>query len=201
MRILVTCFEPFGCDAVNASREAVALLPDAVGGHRLEKCVLPVSFVRTPEALARACSEVSPDMILMTGQAPRTAVCLERIAVNWAISAGPDNDGLRAAGERIYPGAPDGLFTPLPVDSLASALSGRGLPAKVSNSAGTFVCNRLYYEALHRCAGIPSLFVHVPLTPAQADARGPARPSLPATVSMAVLRELISMLGDCNPAV
>ncbi|MDE6178982.1 MAG: hypothetical protein K2F86_07420, partial [Duncaniella sp.] len=71
----------------------------------------------------------------------------------------------------------------------------------VYNSAGTFVFNRLYYEALPRCAGLPSLFVHVPLTPAQADARVPARPSLPATVSMAVLRELISMLGDCNPAV
>lgn len=194
MRILVTCFEPFGRDAVNASREAVGLLPDIVGGHRLEKCVLPVSFVRSPEALARACSEVSPDMILMTGQAPRSEVCLERIAVNWAISSGTDNDGLRATGERIYPGAPDGLFTPLPVDSLASSLSGRGLPARVSNSAGTFVCNRLYYEALHRCAVIPSLFVHVPLMPSQAEARGPARPSLPADMSASVVIELISML-------
>lgn len=194
MKILVTCFEPFGNDIENASQTAVELLPDNIGRHEIVKSIIPVSFIQAPEALRQICCEVCPDIILMTGQAARANVCLERIAINWALSAAADNDGHKATGRRIYSEAPDGIFTQISVDDLASALSGLGLPVKVSNSAGTFVCNRLYFEALYAMASTPSLFVHLPLTPRQAAIRDIQVPSLPAEASMAVLKQLIALL-------
>lgn len=153
--------------------------------------MLPVSFSRSPEILKRKCSELQPDVIIMTGQAARGEVCLERRAVNLAASKGTDNDGFRASGEIIYPDAPPSIVSCFHVDELASKLLAKWFPVRVSESAGTFVCNRLYYEALRNISAISSLFVHIPLTPAQAKEREKGKPSLPSDVAATVLSEVI----------
>ncbi|MBD5192564.1 MAG: pyroglutamyl-peptidase I [Bacteroidales bacterium] len=191
MVILVTCFEPFGNDKENSSQKAVELLPDKIEQHKITKLMLPVSFSRSPEILKRKCSELHPDVIIMTGQAARGEVCLERRGVNMAASKGTDNDGFRASGEIIYPDAPPSIVSCFPVDELASKLSAKGFPVRVSESAGTFVCNRLYYEALLNLSAISSLFIHIPLTPAQAKERVKGKPSLPSVIAATVLSEVI----------
>lgn len=195
MKILVTCFEPFGGDSVNSSRLAVDLLPDAIGEHAIRKLPLPVSFDRCRGIVFKAITEQNPDIIIMTGQAKRDAVCLERQAINRAISQKPDNDGKIAGGEKIYPDAADTIRTIFPVDSLVSTLTAQTeMPIKASDSAGTFVCNRLYFDVLHRLPAKPALFVHLPLTPAQAAARGASAPSLSAQSSALILQHLIPLL-------
>lgn len=200
MRILVSCFEPFGQDPVNSSRQAVDLLPDAIGQHIIRKVVLPVSFDRCCGTMFEAVNDFNPDLVIMTGQARRDAVCLERLAINWAIFKGADNDGVIATGERIQPDAPDAIFTIFPVVIIASSLARQtGQPIKVSNTAGTFVCNRLYFDVLHNYPAIPSLFIHLPLTPSQAAARGASIPSLPTQASTMILQRLILLLTDYLP--
>ena len=198
MRILVSCFEPFGKDPINSSRQAVDLLPDAIGQHIIRKVVLPVSFDRCSGAMFETVKDVNPDLVIMTGQSRRDAFCLERLAINWAISKGADNDGVIATGERIQPEGPDAIFTIFPIDIIASSLARHtGQLIKVSNSAGTFVCNRLYFDVLHNCPAIPSLFIHLPLTPSQAAARGASIPSLPTQSATKILQCLINKLSGC----
>ncbi|MDE6329281.1 MAG: pyroglutamyl-peptidase I [Muribaculaceae bacterium] len=197
MRILISCFEPFGRDVVNSSRQAVDRLPDTIGQHIIQKVLLPVSFNRCSREMSEAICEFNPDMVIMTGQATREAICLERQAINRALSKGADTDGVIASGGRIISGAPDAIFTIFPVDIIASSLAGdTGQSIKVSNSAGTFVCNRLYFDVLHRYPTIPSLFVHLPITPAQAATRNVSTPSLPTQSAAMALQRLTLMLAD-----
>ena len=197
MRFLVSCFEPFGQDTVNSSHLAVDGLPDIIGQHIIQKVLLPVSFERCGGAIINAVNNFEPDLVIMTGQARRDAVCLERLAMNWAISKVADADGRIATGERIYPDAPDAIFTIFPVDIIASSLAHRtGQPVKASNTAGTFVCNRLYFDVMHNCPSMPSLFIHLPLTPTQAATKGSSTPSLPTQSTAMILQWLIQMLAN-----
>ena len=164
MRILVTAFEPFGGAEMNISQAVLGEIRAEV-----TKAILPVSFRNAPIVLQQAIRDEHPDVILMLGQCKEESqMRLERFAVNLMDSAKGDNDGYYPQEETIYPDAPTAYKTPFFVRALVEALTAQDLSVRASNSAGLYVCNRVYYEALH--LGQKALFVHIPKTMDVAEA-------------------------------
>lgn len=165
-KILVTGFEPFG----GAQRNISAEVAECVGKRydSVTAKVLPVSFRKAPAALLRAIKSAKPDIILMLGLASkRHEVNIERIAINMMDSVKPDNDGYLPKNEKINPRGREAYFTSFPVREIASKVEASGTAAAVSNSAGLYVCNSVYYSALQYAARskrkVRALFVHLPL--------------------------------------
>ena len=178
MKILVTGFEPFGGEAVNPSQLVLRALPRRIGEAELLPLTLPVSFARAGELALAAVAAEKPGAVLALGQAGgRAGLTLERIAVNLADARIPDNDGCQPREEPLCPGGPDGLFASLPLGRLLEAIREAGLPASLSLSAGTFVCNALLYRLRHGAPEVPAGFLHLPWLHEQAAAR-PGQPSL-----------------------
>ena len=161
MRILITAFEPFGGAESNITQSILSLLLDSVADWAIEKVCLPVSFKRAPIVLREAITTYSPDLVIMLGQCPTGEnIRLERFAINMMDSTQGDNDGYIPNEETIYVLQPLALQTPLPIKELVQFCTDDVQPVQVSNSAGLYVCNRVYYEALylHQRA----IFVHIP---------------------------------------
>ena len=182
MKLLLTAFDPFGGDTVNPALEAVALVPDRVGGVDIVKVIVPTVFGVSVDVGSQAIAAEHPDAVLCIGQAGgRYEVTPERIGINVDDARIPDNAGNQPIDAPIAPGGPPAYFATLPVKAMAQAIRRAGLPSAVSNSAGTFVCNHLMYGVLHYAAtqglGIPAGFMHVPFTPAQVVAR-PGTPAM-----------------------
>ena len=175
--LLITGFDPFGGETVNPSWEAVSRLPDTIGDYRLTKLQIPTVFSLAARTVLDAAEDDIPDVILCIGQAGgRDAVTPERIAVNMASATIADNAGITPREEPILPGGPDGIFSTVPVARMAEAIRDAGLPGKISNTAGTFVCNDTLYRLLHRFAGtaVRAGFIHVPWLPEQAKEGAPS---------------------------
>jgi pyroglutamyl-peptidase len=199
--ILVTGFEPFGGETVNASWEATQKLEgwrhgDTVAVARL----LPCAYEASVKKLVEAIETVRPDALLMTGQAARRAVvCVERFAHNLDDATAPDNDGALRRGLRISRAAPDWLEARVPVRTIARAIKEAGIPARVSRDAGGFVCNHLYFGALQylgdKRSAIPAVFVHLPVTPEQAP-RGANEKRLTPTEASDALRAAAAAILD-----
>ena len=175
MRVLVTGFEPFGGDAINASIEAVRRLPPRIGALDIATAELPTSYRRAHAALEAAIANAAPRIVLCIGQAAeRASLCVERVAVNIQDSRIPDNDGLQPVDTPIVPGGPAAYLSTLPARAAVAALNAAELPAEISMSAGTFVCNHVFYGLMHFAAlgGQPFLggFLHVPRLPQQTGA-------------------------------
>ena len=175
MKALVTGFEPFGADAVNPSREAMMRLPARLGDIAIETRVLPTVFGRAIAALEDAVVTAHPDIVLCVGLAGgRAELSLERVAINVDDARIPDNDGQQPIDRPIAGGGPAAYFTGLPVKAAVRALREAGLPAIVSNTAGTFVCNHVFYGLMHLVATrrlpLRGGFLHVPYLPGQAAA-------------------------------
>jgi len=172
MKVLVTGFEPFGGDAVNASAETVeALAASWAGPDDLVTAVLPVVFddVRAADGpLLRLVDEHEPDVVVAVGLAAGSSkVRLERVAINLMDARIPDNGGAQPVDTAVADGGPAARFTTLPVKAAAAAVRAAGIPAGVSYSAGTFVCNAVFYTLQHTLVdrpGVLSGFVHVPRT-------------------------------------
>ena len=193
--LLITGFDPFGGETVNPSWEAVRRLPDAVGQYRLTKLQIPTVFSAAADTVLATAKADKPDVILCIGQAGgRDAVTPERIAVNMASASIPDNAGNLPVETPILPGGPDGIFSTVPVAAMAEAIVGAGLPGKISNTAGTFVCNDTLYRLLAHFAGTGTRvgFIHVPHLPTQAKAGGP---SMTLDAIFAALTAAIGVLG------
>ena len=193
--LLITGFDPFGGETVNPSWEAVCRLPDAVGGYRLTKIQIPTVFSAAAYTVLAAARADTPDVILCIGQAGgRDAVTPERIAVNVASASIPDNAGNQPVEAPIFPGGPDGIFATVPVARMAEAIREAGLPGKISNTAGTFVCNDTLYRLLAHFSGTGTRvgFVHVPHLPGQAKNGGP---SMELDAIIAALTAAIGVLG------
>jgi pyroglutamyl-peptidase len=173
MKALVTGFEPFGPDAVNPSREAVLRLPSRLGDLTIETRIVPTVFGRAIAALEDAIVTTQPDIVLCVGLAGgRAELSLERVAINVDDARIPDNDGQQPIDRPIVATGPSAYFTGLPVKRAVAALRQAGLPAIVSNTAGTFVCNHIFYGLMHLVASrrLPARggFLHVPSLPEQA---------------------------------
>ena len=180
--LLLTYFQPFGGDEVNASEEAAKLLPGQIGPWKLVRRELPVIFGTAGERCCALIDALRPDAVLMLGQAAgREAVTPELAARNYRFARIPDNAGRSPMGEPVLRGGEDALFATLPAARMAEAVRAADLPAALSCSAGYYVCNDLYYTVLQHLRGpafaerpISAVFVHVPsagtLPPAQSAA-------------------------------
>ena len=183
MRVLLTGFEPFGIYTENSSW-VVAKKVAACGvvGAEVMAMRLPVSFAGVGAALRKAVEECCPDVIIMFGQcAGIDYIKLERIAINMMDATTPDNDGYLPDEEPISATGAAALFTNTDIKDLRRVVEEQGIPAKISNSAGLYVCNRTYYEALRLCnerPGMKALFVHLPLYEGQPSA-AEGQPTMP----------------------
>ena len=182
MRILVTGFDPFGGEPVNPALEALKRLPATLGPHAIERRPLPTVFHRSLDVLGDAVRTLRPDLLIAVGQAGgRTEISIERVAINLDDARIPDNGGQSPIDQPIVPGGPAAYFTNLPLKAMVRALGEAGIPAKVSNTAGTFVCNHVFYGAMHLVATeFPQMragFIHIPFLPEQV-ARHPGQPSM-----------------------
>ena len=189
--LLITGFDPFGGQNVNPAWEAVKLLPDTIGEYELCKLNIPTVFSLAARMVLENAAEVQPQVILCVGQAGgRSAVTPERIAINVRTARIPDNQGYQPQEEPVVPGGPDGIFATVPVTAMTRAISDAGLPAAVSNTAGTFVCNDVLYTLLHHYAGseVRVGFIHVPWLPEQGT------PNLPLTDTVRALKVAIGVL-------
>lgn len=163
--VLLTGFEPFGGDPANPSGAAVNLVGSRWEGPQvLVTAVLPVTFAGAPTRLRELLDEHRPDVVIAVGLAGgRTAIGVERVALNLMDARIPDNAGDQPVDTPSVPGAPTARFATLPVKEIARRIAGAGIPAEVSYSAGTFVCNHVFFSALEFAAsGTRAGFVHVP---------------------------------------
>ena len=163
--LLITGFMPFGGDTRNPSWEAVSLLPDTVGAYRLFKLLLPVEFGHAAQIAIKEAEAIGADAILCVGLAAgRPAITPERIGINLREARIPDNAGFAPMDKPVVPDGPDAYFSTLPVRSMTEAIVGEKIPAVVSYSAGTYVCNDLLYTLLYHFHGTGTrvAFIHVP---------------------------------------
>lgn len=182
-RVLLTGFEPFGGEAVNPSwqaAQAVAAAPPE--GLSVTAVQLPCVFGESIAALRSAVAEVTPDLVVCLGQAGgRPGVTVERVAINVDDARIPDNAGAQPIDVPVVPGGPAAYFSTLPVKACVAAMREAGVPAALSNTAGTFTCNHVAYFLGHLIAtelpGVRGGFVHVPSTPEQVtDGSAPSLP-------------------------
>ena len=163
--LLITAFEPFGGEKENASLLAVEALPEQIGEWRLVKATLPVVFGAAGERAASLAEACGAEAVVCVGQAAgREAVTPELVAINLRYARIPDNAGQAPLDQPVRPGGREAYFSTLPVRAMAEAIQGAGLPGALSCTAGTYVCNDLYYSLLDRFHGtrIRTAFIHVP---------------------------------------
>lgn len=168
VRVLVTGFEPFNGEKTNPSFDALKLVkePENTKLHILE---LPVSFEKAPEILIRSIEKLNPDAVICVGQAAgRSAITPEKVGINWRQASIPDNDGKMPLGERIAENSPDAYFSTLPIEEITKQIQKAKIPARISWSAGTYVCNTLMFSLLDFISKLPDDqktaggFIHVP---------------------------------------
>lgn len=178
--VLLTGFEPFDGEAINPSGEIARQLHGTViGGYRVTGALLPCAFGAALTELKKQVRATKPALIICLGQAGgRADITPERVAINVDDARIPDNAGRQPVDRPVVHGGPAAYWSTLPIKSMVAALHQRGLPASVSQTAGTFVCNHVFYGLMHALHGQKQVrggFIHVPFLPEQA--RG--QPSLP----------------------
>lgn len=172
MKILVTGFDPFGQDTINPALEAVKQLPNEILGASIIKLEIPTMFHQSANVVNLAIQQHQPDIVVHIGQAGgRFGITPERIAINLDDARIADNSSQQPIDQLIAENGPAAYFSQLPVKAMVAKMQEMGIPASVSNSAGTFVCNHIMYQTLHYCQmnypQIQSGFIHVPYLPEQ----------------------------------
>ena len=181
--ILLTGFEPFAGEPINPSQEIVrALDGEIIRGHRVVGAILPVIFAKTLPVLENLFAMHSPALVVALGQAGgRSEMSLERVAINLIDARIADNEGAQPIDAAVIDGATGAYFSSLPMKAIEERLRALSIPTGVSLSAGTFVCNQVFFVLSHLLATRPSSarggFIHVPWLPSQA-ARHPGQPSM-----------------------
>lgn len=198
MKVLLTGFEPFGQEKLNPSWEAVAAVSDYIENAEVMKVRLPVSFKKATEILEQAVTIFRPDVVLCVGQAGgRFEINIERVAINLADSNKADNDGYCPKDMPLRTDAPDAYFSNLPVKQLVEAVRQAGIPAVISNSAGAYVCNSVFFTAMHlvhsSCPNMKAGFVHIPYLPCQTVEKS-KQPSMSKETVVHALETLIGNL-------
>ena len=182
MKLLLTAFDPFGGEPVNPALEAVKLVSDTVGSVQVVKLEVPTVFGKSIDKVAKAIEAERPDAVLCIGQAGgRFDLTPERVAINLDDARIKDNEGNQPIDVTIFEDGAPAYFATLPIKAMVQNMRNAGLPASVSNTAGTFVCNHLMYGVLYTLAknypGVRGGFMHVPFIPSQVVNR-PAAPSM-----------------------
>ena len=202
MKILVTGFDPFGGEKVNPALEAVKSLPSEIHGAEIHWVEIPTVFYQSAEVLETAIVHYQPDAVLCIGQAGgRASLTPERIAINQDDARIPDNQGNQPIDTPIRLDGQAAYFSTLPIKAMVQAIKEEGLPATVSNTAGTFVCNHLMYQALyladkkfpHMRAG----FMHIPYMTEQVINK-PNTASMNLTDIVRGIEAAIGAIVDCK---
>ena len=196
MKILVSGFDPFGSDKISPAIEAVKKLADTIKGAKIIKLEIPTVFNKSAQVVHQAIVKEQPDYVLNVGQAGgRSALTPERVAININDGRIPDNDGYQPLDEPIQPDGDTAYFTQLPIKAMAKAIRAAGLPAIVSNTAGTYVCNHIFYQVQYmRTKEFPKLkagFIHIPFLPEQVI----TRPNQPSMALADIVKGLTAAIG------
>ena len=196
MKIIVTGFDPFGGETINPSIECVKALPE-IEGVELIRLELPTVFKESAIRLNEVINDVKPDAVLSVGQAGgRAGITMERIAINVDDARIPDNISQQPIDEAIQSEGEAAYFTTLPIKRIVKALREAGISAEVSNTAGTFVCNHIMYQALFAATKadkpFKAGFMHIPFIPEQTT----DKPSLPLEESTKALQIAIETIRD-----
>jgi len=168
----VTGFDAFGGEESNPSWEICTQLPREIAGMTVETCRVPCEFRRSIQVVAEAIERHRPALVVCIGQAGgRVHLGVERVAMNLDDARIPDNSGAQPVDEAIAPNGPPAYFATLPVKAMAAAMRAAGVPAEISNTCGTYVCNHLMYGVLHYLAEsghkARAGFIHVPFSEEQ----------------------------------
>ena len=200
--ILVTGFEPFGGHTMNPSEElAKALDGRRIGGCAVAGAVLPVHHADASTRVSLLLAELAPLAVVHLGLAEgRARIALERVALNVMDYRIPDNAGYRAEGEPCEPEGPAAYFSTLPLPEILLALGLEGIPAYISSSAGTYLCNAVLYLSQHiareQNLKTQATFIHLPLAPSQVTGDRQDWPTLPPATCAAAVRTILQALGS-----
>jgi len=204
--ILVTGFEPFGSHLLNPSQDlAKAVTGRRVGGALVHGVVLPVHHANAAAMVAALLDDLDPLAVLHLGLAEtRARVALERVALNVMDYPWPDNDGFRASGQPCVEDGPAAYLSTLPLPALLAAITAEGIPAYLSSTAGTYLCNQTMYTTLHEIAhrGLRARagFVHLPLLPAMVAATGVDAPSMDLPLMLRAVEVVLRVIADDGAA-
>lgn len=193
-KLLITGFDPFGGENINPSWEAAKELPDHIGDWQITKMEIPTVFGAAAGQVIAAAEGLQPNAILCIGQAGgRAAVTPEVVAINLQEARIPDNRGNQPMNIPVVKGGPAAYFATVPVREMVQTIQAASIPAALSYSAGTFVCNDVLYRLLHHFDGTATQagFIHVPYLPQQAKEN---QPSLPQEKIVEALQLAISVL-------
>ncbi|MCM3741934.1 pyroglutamyl-peptidase I [Oceanobacillus luteolus] len=184
MKILVTGFDPFGGETKNPALEVVKKLPDGIEGASIIKLEIPTVFGKSAGVMKEAIRKENPNYVLSIGQAGgRYRLTPERVAINLDDARIPDNEGNQPIDMQIQPDGENAYFSQLPLKAMVKAMKEAGVPASISNSAGTFVCNHIMYQTLYlthsEYPNVKAGFIHIPFLPEQVTER-------PGTASMSL---------------
>jgi pyroglutamyl-peptidase len=195
--VLLTGFEPFDGEKINPAWEAVKALDgvEIAPGYHIVSRQLPCVFQRSLKVLEQTLHSLRPSLVIAVGQAGgRLDISLERVAINLDDARIPDNAGQQPIDTAVIEHGPAAYFSTLPLKAMLLALRHNGIPASVSQTAGTFVCNHVFYGLMHVLRDYSSMvragFVHIPYLPQQA-ARFPGTPSMSAQQVTAALRQMV----------
>lgn len=202
--ILVTGFEPFGGETINPSWEVVKQLEGMIiDDCRVVTRQLPCVFGESLTVLNAAIDELNPAVVIAVGQAGgRVDITVERVGINVDDARIPDNRGQQPIDVAIVPDGPAAWFSSLPIKAMVAAMREKGIPASVSQTAGTFVCNHVMYGLLHKIcenAEMKGGFIHIPYLPEQAAAHAGAPSMAAQTVKDALeIAITVALRQDCD---
>lgn len=179
MKILLTAFDPFGGEKVNPALESVKLVADKIGDVEVAKVEVPTVFRKSIATVQAAIEREKPDAVLCIGQAGgRLDMTPERVAINIDDARIKDNEGNQPVDTPIFEDGAPAYFATLPIKAMVEYMHEAGIPASISNTAGTYVCNHLMYGTLYTLAkwypGVRGGFMHIPFIPSQVVNRKPA---------------------------
>ena len=172
-KILLTGFDPFGEENINPATEVVEKFSnEKIAGYQVKTLEIPTVYKKSVEKIKEKIDEIKPDLVISIGQAGgRTDISLERVAINIDDYRIEDNEGNKPVDKVINPQGENAYFSTLPIKKMVKRINENGIPAKVSNSAGTFVCNHLMYGLLNYIEkndlDIKAGFIHIPFFPSQ----------------------------------
>ena len=150
MKVLITGFDPFGGEPINPAWEAVKRLPDNIDGVEIVKLQIPTVFKKSAKKLFENIDTVKPDVVICVGQAGgRYEFCVERVAINLDDGRIPDNEGYQPVDVKVFEDGENAYFSNLPIKAMVEEVKKAGIPAAVSNTAGTYVCNHIMYSLLY----------------------------------------------------
>ena len=202
MKILITGFEPFGGESVNPAYEAVKLLPDMAGDIQIVKMEIPTVFGEAGKVVETGILQHQPDAVICVGQAGRRAdIGVERVAINLVEASIPDNAGNQPMDVKVQDDGDTAYFATIPVKAMVKNIKDHGIPASISYTAGTYVCNSVMYDLLYlidrKYPSIRGGFIHVPYATEQGVGKpvGTATMEL-STISKALLYALEAVAGE-----